>query len=95
VTGAGSGRPVVSSVSAGGAPADDETRLAEGLRLAHRRLAGIDADEAVKARAVKRLVAISDAAKHDTTRAAHRLDRFLAELDEVGRAPGSAPPQDA
>jgi hypothetical protein len=74
---------------------DGDARLAEGLRQAHRRLAGSHADEAVKARAVERLVAISDAAKHDTTRAARRLERFLADLDDTRPGPGGSPGPEA
>lgn len=73
----------------------DDARLAKGLRQAHRRLAALEADDAVKARAVQRLLAISDAAKHDTTRAARRLDRFLADLDEDRPLPGGTTAQDA
>jgi hypothetical protein len=79
----------------GGEPSQQDARLAEGLRQAHRRLAALDADDAVKARAVQRLLAISDAAKHDTTRAARRLDRFLSDLDEARSQSGGSPSPEA
>jgi hypothetical protein len=62
-------------------PSEVERRLAEHLRTAHRRVAALDVDPVVKRRAAQRLLALSDAAKHDTTRAAARLDRFLQDLD--------------
>jgi hypothetical protein len=72
-------------------PSDEEARLAEGLRLAHRRVAASELDDATKARAVQRLLALSDAAKHDTTRAATRLDRLLSDL-ESGRVAAADDP---
>ena len=62
-------------------PSSAEARLAEGLRLAHRRVAALEVDDDAKGRAVQRLLAISDAAKHDTTRAEARLERFVSDLD--------------
>ena len=62
-------------------PSAEEARLSDGLRLAHRRVAALEVDDVAKGRAAQRLLAISDAAKHDTTRAAARLDRFLSDLD--------------
>ena len=62
-------------------PSEVELRLADDLRTAHRRVAALDVDPATKQRAAQRLLALSDAAKHDTTRAAARLERFLQDLD--------------
>jgi hypothetical protein len=73
---------------------DDERaradRLAERLRDAHRRLASLELPQDEKASVARRLVALSDAAKHDVDRAALRLDRLLADLD----ASRTAPPRD-
>lgn len=68
---------------------DDElfADLSERLRLAHRRIASLEAAGDEKARITRRLLAISDAAKHDLGRAAKRLDAFLDDLDE-GWRPG-------
>ena len=76
------------------APSDDDARLAEGLRLAHRRVASLEVDDAAKARAAQRLLAISDAAKHDTRRAAARLDRFVSDLDAGRIAAADDPPHE-
>ena len=56
-------------------------QLSERLRLAHRRVAALEATDDEKARITRRLLAISDAAKHDLGRASHRLDVFLNDLD--------------
>lgn len=56
--------------------------LGERLRTAHRRVAAVDPDDAAKPVLTRRLIAISDAAKHDLGRASRRLDLLLAELDE-------------
>ena len=58
-----------------------EAQLATRLRDAHRRLAALDAPEDQKVRAARRLIALTDASKHDLGRAWARLDRFLADLD--------------
>ena len=55
--------------------------LATRLRDAHRRVARLDVPEDEKARAARRLLALTDASKHDLARASARLDRFLADLD--------------
>ncbi len=55
--------------------------LAARLREAHRRVARLDVPDDEKARAARRLLALTDASKHDLARASARLDRFLADLD--------------
>lgn len=62
---------------------DDElfVELSERLRLAHRRLATLEATDDEKARITRRLLAISDATKHDLGRASRRLDVFEKDLD--------------
>ena len=63
---------------------DDEAllqELADKLRQAHARVAALNVSAAEKSSTTRRLLAISDAAKHDARRAAQRLDAFLAELD--------------
>ena len=62
-------------------------QLAERLRDAHRRVAHLDASPDDKGRVVRRLLALTDASKHDVGRASLRLDRLLADLD-AGRLPG-------
>jgi hypothetical protein len=69
---------------------DDEellTELAERLRQAHARVAALHVSAEEKSSTTRRLLAISDAAKHDVQRAAQRLDAFLAELDVRHPAP--------
>lgn len=63
--------------------------LSRRLREAHRSVAALDADEETKASAVRRLIAVTDASKHDLRRASERLDLLLADLAS-GRAPGPA-----
>ena len=58
--------------------ADD---LARRLREAHRRVATLDADDETKQRVVRRLIAVTDASKHDLARASRRLEDLLADLD--------------
>jgi len=65
---------------------DEAADLAVRLKEAHRRVRDLDADDAVKARVARRLIALSDASKHDIPRASARLDAFLADLD-AGRLP--------
>ena len=55
--------------------------LALRLREAHRRVARLDVPHDQKARAARRLLALSDASKRDLERASVRLDRFLSDLD--------------
>ena len=61
---------------------DPAELLAAELSLAHRRVRALDLPGEEKALATRRLLAISDAAKHDVERAAHRLHAFLRDLDE-------------
>ena len=75
---------------------DDEPLFADlssRLRDAHRRVAELDAVEDEKARITRRLLAISDAAKHDLTHASRRLDAFLHDLD-VGWTPEHRGPRE-
>jgi hypothetical protein len=62
--------------------------LADRLLQAHRRVREADLGDEDRARATKRLIAITDASKHDLGRASQRLDAFLADLDE-GRVSAS------
>lgn len=54
--------------------------LAEQLRLAFHRLSGLDLDAEREAALVRKLMAITNAAKHDAAAAARRLEAFLADL---------------
>lgn len=56
--------------------------LAARLRDAHRRVATLDLQPDEKVRLVGQLIALTDASKHDIGRAAQRLNRFLADLDD-------------
>ena len=60
---------------------DPAADLAERLLEAHRRVRSLQVPNDEKARATRRLLAISDASKHDVARAAKRLDSFLGDLD--------------
>lgn len=60
--------------------------LAVRLRDAHRRVAALDLPPDEKARTAGRLIALTDASKHDLARASARLDLLLAELD-AGASP--------
>lgn len=64
------------------------TSLSQRLRLGHQRVAALTLDDEQKGRAVRRLIAITDASKHDLARASERLDAFLADLD-AGRIAAS------
>ncbi len=67
---------------------DDEelfVELSNRLRDAHRRVAALDWPEDEKARAIRRLLAISDATKHSLVRASDRLDVFLHDLNSGWR----------
>ncbi|MGZ6825480.1 MAG: SCO5555 family protein [Mycobacteriales bacterium] len=68
---------------------DDEELFADlslRLRDAHRAVAALDWPDEEKARATRHLLAISDATKHDLSRASRRLDVFMEDLRE-GRRP--------
>lgn len=67
--------------------------LADRLRDAHRRVPSLDVPDDQKARAARRLLAISDASKQDVDRAAKRLDALLADWD-AGRV-GASDPSDS
>ena len=67
---------------------DDAAELADRLLDAHRRVRALEGSNDEKARATRRLLAISDASKHDVGRAAKRLDAFLSDLD-AGRIAAS------
>jgi hypothetical protein len=69
--------------------------LAERLAQAHRAVRALEVPAVEKARATRRLLAISDAAKHDLDRAAKRLDAFLLDLAEGRIASDGAPPEQA
>lgn len=66
---------------------EQAAELAIRLKAAHARVRGLDADSEVKARVTRRLLALTDASKHDVARASARLDALLADLD-AGR-PGT------
>ena len=70
---------------------DVAAELAERLLHAHRRVRALTGSDDEKARATRRLLAISDASKHDVRRAAKRLDAFLIDLDEGRISAGAAP----
>lgn len=55
--------------------------LADRLLAAHGRLRDPALPPAVRERATRRLIALSDTSKHDVAAAARRLDRLLADLD--------------
>ena len=75
---------------------DSETQLAADLAaelaVAHRRVRLLDVTDDEKALATRRLLAISDASKHDVTRAWKRLQDFTHDLDE-GRTSASQRPE--
>ncbi len=67
--------------------------LARRLREAHRRVASLEVDDDEKRRVATRLIALTDASKHDVARASARLDLLLADLDagrRLGPDPGDA-----
>lgn len=80
-------------------PADDDEEfdvrgggtdggLGDRLLQASRRVRELDLPPADRERAARRLVAITDASKHDLGRASQRLDALLADLD-AGRVSAS------
>lgn len=70
-----------------------EAVLAQRLLQAHGRVHALDLGPDERARAARRLVALSDAAKHDVGRASARLDVLLADLD-AGRVTHGADQSD-
>ena len=60
--------------------------LSRRLRDAHRQVASLDVDDDIKASVVRRLIAVTDASKHDLRRASERLDLLLDDLAQ-GRLP--------
>ncbi len=64
--------------------------LAARLRDAHRRVSRMEAAPEEKARVARRLLALTDASKHDVERASRRLDLLLADLD-AGLVPADDP----
>ncbi len=65
--------------------------LSARLREAHRRVAQLAVGDDEKARATRRLLAISDGAKHDMRRASGRLDVLLNDWDEGRIGAGDEP----
>jgi hypothetical protein len=78
-------------LAAGGAVTEELfERLAAQLAEAHARVRALDVPKGEKARATRRLLAISDASKHDLQRAAQRLEVFLDDLDHGRLSAGDA-----
>jgi hypothetical protein len=73
---------------------DPALELADRLLAAHRRVRSLEVPNDEKARATRRLLAITDASKHDVRRAAQRLETFLRDLDE-GRITAAGGPDQA
>jgi len=68
-------------------PVDAERflRVSDGLREAFGRLTGADVDDASRARWQRRLIAITNAAKHDLATAERRLAAYHADWEhQVG-----------
>ena len=61
----------------------EQTELARRLREAHRRVRSCVVPDDERARLIRRLLAISDAAKRDISSASARLDAFLHALDDT------------
>ncbi|HVE63188.1 MAG TPA: hypothetical protein VNB94_05250 [Mycobacteriales bacterium] len=88
--GRGSGRPhrqrielsdTVDSEPDGMDEAELFADLSRRLREAHRMVAALTCDEDTKSSVVRRLIAVTDASKHDLRRASERLDALLADLE--------------
>lgn len=54
--------------------------LSRRLRDAHRAVASLDVQDDVKGAVARRLIAITDASKHDLRRASERLDALLDDI---------------
>lgn len=65
----------------------DAGGLAADLKIAFERLAAARLDAAARAALQQRLIAITNAAKHDVGRARERLDGWFAALDEAEPSP--------
>lgn len=61
---------------------DAAQALAARLKDAHRRVRDLPLAPEDKQRVTQRLIALTDASKHDVDRAALRLDRLLADLEQ-------------
>jgi hypothetical protein len=61
----------------------NQADLAERLREAFNRVGALEVSAERRTALVQRLIAITNAAKHDETRAQRRLDAFLAELERA------------
>jgi len=74
------------------AESEDEAQLfvdlSGRLRDAHRMLATLDVDDDARAVLVRRLIAVTDASKHDLRRASERLDQLLNDVDSGAGSPG-------
>ena len=70
---------------------EDTVVRADVLRRFQARVRGLEIPDDEKALATRRLLAISDASKHDVARAAKRLSAFMTDLDE-GRISASERP---
>lgn len=60
--------------------------LSRRLREAHQRVRSLDTDDETKGVVVRRLIAITNASKHDLDTASKRLDALIEDLD-AGRYP--------
>ncbi len=65
---------------------EQAAELAVRLKAAHARVRRLDVNGEAKARVTRRLLALTDASKHDVGRASARLDVLLSDLD-AGRLP--------
>jgi hypothetical protein len=70
------------------------SELAANLAATHRRVRDLDVADDEKALASRRLLAISEAAKHDVATASRRLQTFVRDLD-AGRIAVSKRPDGA
>ncbi|MQA84231.1 MAG: hypothetical protein GEV03_06310 [Streptosporangiales bacterium] len=60
---------------------DLAAQVSQRLREAHRQVAALPVADEMRARAMRRLLAVTNAAKRDLPTAARRLDALLADLD--------------
>ena len=76
--------PNVTGPTGNGQPGTEQEqadRLAERLLQAHRRVRAAELSTDDKGRVTRRLIALTDASKHDVPRASARLDALIADLD--------------